>query len=162
MSLGPCSALSIAALVLTCWTFGACTSHPNSGGAANDGSDHPSAKPVAVVKPKPTLVESGKAYLRIKEYQAKADRSATPKGATTTFVFGDAVTLVKKKKDGLPAFWLASKGPDDQPVLIPGYLLTPSQGEINSPRSKDRIPQTMSFYILAKMVSVASVDFENK
>ena len=141
---------SIAALVLSCWTFGACTSHPHSDGNASDGSDRSSGKSTAaaVVKPKPTLAEGGKAYLRIKEYQAKADKSA-PKGAAATLAFGDAVILVAKK-DGLPAFWVASKGPDAPPVLIPAYLLTPSEEEIGSLRSKDRIPQTMSFLYIGK------------
>ena len=91
-----------------------------------------------------TLAEGGKAFVRVKEYQAKPIERASPQGNATSFKFGDQVKF-QAKPDGRPTFWLVSDGKGGPPASLPAYLLTPNESEITLLKTKDRIPESMTF-----------------
>ncbi len=90
------------------------------------------------------LMLGGMAYVRIKEFEGESRKNASPEGKAQTLRFGDAVKL-EAKRDGPPAYWLVSDGKGGSQSWIPGYLLTPSVAEVDMLRSRNRIPETMTY-----------------
>jgi hypothetical protein len=104
----------------------------------------PKATTAPKAQPRGMLTQGGKAYVRIKEFEAEARKNASPPGEAQTFRFGDSLKL-EAKWEGPPSYWLVSDGKGGPQSWIPGYLLTPSVAEIEMLRNKKRIPETMTY-----------------
>jgi hypothetical protein len=118
--------------------------------------------------PPPAVLTAGEtAYVRIKQYSTLSGKPtitdmyggtgyvlknlnpagiespvAKPTETDASFTFGEALKLIEKK-DGLPTFWLVTKGQAN--VWIPAFVLTANKAEIDVLKEKDRIPETMAF-----------------
>lgn len=123
---------------------------PNPGAPSNHTTMPAAAQPTGAQAPQlstsPTtasapielsLKQGGEAYVRIKTFDAEKNGQ--------TLKFADKVKL-DDERAGPPIYWSVSDGKGGPKSWIPAYLLTPSLAEIDMLRTRNRIPESMTFF----------------